>query len=125
MSGRTMASRIVRFGKGITNTTPYGKRMERLSNRIFNEVTRTTDAKSMKMIKILSAEPLEQQDQKSVSYYPNLPMFHYLTKLLYFHGVFMDEHLIWRKIQDEIQIKRGKVVRPVIGEGKRAQLRKK
>uniref|UniRef100_A0A0K0EZU3 Small ribosomal subunit protein mS33 n=1 Tax=Strongyloides venezuelensis TaxID=75913 RepID=A0A0K0EZU3_STRVS len=125
MSGRTMASRIVRYGDRITNTTPYGKRMERLSNRIFNEVTTPTDDKSMKIVKMLAAEPLEQQDQKSVSYYPNLPMFHYLTKLLYFHGLFKDDHVIWRKLQDEIKINRGKVVRPVIGEGKRAQLRKK
>lgn len=73
----------------------------------------------------MSAEPLEQQEQKSVSYYPNLPMFHYLSKLLYLHGLFFDEHVVWRKYQDELKLLRAKVVKPVIGEGKRAQLRSK
>uniref|UniRef100_A0A0N4ZR91 Small ribosomal subunit protein mS33 n=1 Tax=Parastrongyloides trichosuri TaxID=131310 RepID=A0A0N4ZR91_PARTI len=125
MSGKTMASRIVTVGRGITNTTPYGKRMERLSNRIFGEVTRPTDTKSMKVVRIMSSEPLEQQEQKSLSYYPNLPMFHYLTKLLRLHGLFFDQHVVWRQLQDELKIARGKVVKPVIGQGKRAQLRGK
>uniref|UniRef100_A0A0K0ELY3 Small ribosomal subunit protein mS33 n=1 Tax=Strongyloides stercoralis TaxID=6248 RepID=A0A0K0ELY3_STRER len=123
MSGKTMASRVIRAGKGITNTTPYGRHMERLSNRIFNEVSIPTDVKSMKVVRVMSAEPLEQQEQKSVSYYPNLPMFHYLTKLLSIHGLFYDEHVLWRKYQDEVKTKKGKVIKPVIGEGKRAQLR--
>ena len=73
----------------------------------------------------MAAEPLEQQEARSVAYFPNLPMFHYLTKMLRFHGLFFDDHVIWRKVQDELKVLRGKVVRPVIGQGKRALLRKK
>jgi hypothetical protein len=39
MSGRVMASRINHFMRGRVETTAYSKRMDRLSNRIFNEVS--------------------------------------------------------------------------------------
>uniref|UniRef100_A0AC35UDP4 28S ribosomal protein S33, mitochondrial n=1 Tax=Rhabditophanes sp. KR3021 TaxID=114890 RepID=A0AC35UDP4_9BILA len=123
MSGKTMVSRIAQFGRGLNQPTPYGKRVERLSNRIFGEVTTPTDIKSQKVVRLMAAEPLEQQEQKSIQYYPNLPMFHYLTKMLRFHGLLFDQHVVWRQVQDELKIARGKIVRPVIGQGKRAQLR--
>lgn len=72
----------------------------------------------------MAAEPLEQRADKNVDYYPNLPMFHYLTKLLRLHGLFFDEHVVWREVQDNLKILRGKVVNPKPGEGKRALLRK-
>ena len=80
-------------------------------------------------------EPYEQRDQLSPKYYPNLPMFHYLTKMLRFHGLFFDDHVVFRQVlkfislifsfqvQDELKMMRGKVVRPPIGQGKRATLR--
>ncbi|KAJ1345471.1 hypothetical protein KIN20_000014 [Parelaphostrongylus tenuis] len=120
---RLAPSRIVHVGRGIGNLTPYGKRMDRLSKRIFGEVIRATDAKSMKVVRIMAAEPYETKEQLSVKYYPNLPMFHYLTKMLRFHGLFFDDHVVFRQVQDELKILRGKVVRPPIGEGKRALLR--
>ncbi|VDM64616.1 unnamed protein product [Angiostrongylus costaricensis] len=88
---RLAPSRIIHAGRGIGNLTPYGKRMDRLSRRIFGEVVRATDNKSMKVIRIMAAEPYETKEQLSV--------------------------------QDELKIIRGKVVRPPIGEGKRALLR--
>ncbi|TMS40047.1 hypothetical protein L596_006478 [Steinernema carpocapsae] len=125
MAGRLMASRIGHVGRGISADTAYGKRMDRLSNRIFGEVVRPTDVKSMKVVRVLAAEPLDQQEAKSVGYFPNQPMFHYLTKMLRLHGLYMDDHVVWRQVQDELKTIRGKVVNPVIGQGKRAQLRKK
>uniref|UniRef100_A0A7E4UMR2 Small ribosomal subunit protein mS33 n=1 Tax=Panagrellus redivivus TaxID=6233 RepID=A0A7E4UMR2_PANRE len=109
--------------RGIAQQTAYGKRIDRLSNRIFGEVTRPTDLRSHKVVRVMSQEPLEQREDKSVSYFPNQPMFHYLTKMLRFHGLFFDDHVVWRRVQDELKVLRGKVVRPVIGQGKRAQLR--
>ncbi|KAK6039450.1 DNA 3'-phosphatase [Cooperia oncophora] len=45
----------------------------------------------------MSAEPDETKEQLSVKYYPNLPMFHYLTKMLRFHGLLFDEHVVFRQ----------------------------
>lgn len=123
MSGPVIASRIARTARGLSQPTAYGKRVDRLSNRIFGEVVRPTDVRSHKVVRVMSAEPLEQREDKSVNYFPNVPMFHYLTKMLRFHGLFFDDHVIWRRVQDELKVLRGKVVHPVIGQGKRAQLR--
>ncbi|CAJ0928675.1 unnamed protein product, partial [Mesorhabditis belari] len=123
MGTRLMASRISHATRGLGLPTPYGKRIERLSNRIFGEITTPTDVKSLKVIRVMSAEPLEQKDQLKPEYYPNLPMFHYLTKMLRFHGLFFDDHVVYRQVQDELKVLRGKVVRPPIGQGKRALLR--
>ncbi|KAF7632585.1 hypothetical protein Mgra_00008032 [Meloidogyne graminicola] len=104
----------------------YGKRMMRLSNKIFGEVARPTDEKSMRVVtEIMSNEPWEQQEIYSVQYYPNLPMFHYLTKMLKMHGIYYDEHVVWREVQNEIRLAKGKVVFPKIGEGKQKAKREK
>ncbi|GMR48751.1 hypothetical protein PMAYCL1PPCAC_18946, partial [Pristionchus mayeri] len=125
MGSRLAASRIQLIGRGMNQPTPFGKRMDRLQSRIFNEVVIPTDTRSHKVIRVMSAEPLETKEQLSPKYYPNLPMFHYLTKLLRLHGLFFDDHVIFRQVQDELKTLRGKVVRPPIGQGKRAQLRGK
>lgn len=130
MTGRVIASRIGHLTRGLNNQTPYGQRMERLSNRIFNEVVfqifyilefkflqviRPTNASSRKTVRVMAAEPLEQRADKHIDYYPNLPMFHYLTKLLRLHGVFFDEHVVWREVQNNLKVLRGKVVNPKPG----------
>lgn len=46
---RLAASRIAHVGRGIGDVTPYGKRIDRLRKRIFGEVVRATDTKSMKV----------------------------------------------------------------------------
>ncbi|MFH4981446.1 hypothetical protein AB6A40_008155 [Gnathostoma spinigerum] len=45
--------------------------------------------------------------------------------MLRLHGLFFDDHVVWRQVQDELKTLRGKVVRPPIGQGKRALLRGK
>jgi len=69
-------------------------------------------------------------------------MFHYLTKMLKLHGVYFDEHVVWREVQvwnffhknfskknffskDEIRLAKGKIVHPKIGEGKQKAKREK
>uniref|UniRef100_A0A1I7WCS4 mRNA guanylyltransferase n=1 Tax=Heterorhabditis bacteriophora TaxID=37862 RepID=A0A1I7WCS4_HETBA len=94
---RMAPSRIIRAGRGITQATAFGKRIDRLSARIFGEVVRPTDKKSMKVVRVMSAEPLEQKEVLSPAYYPNLPMFHYLTKMLRFHGLLFDSHVMFRQ----------------------------
>lgn len=120
---RLAASRIVHAGRGIGEATAYGKRMDRLSARVFGDVVHPTDKRSMKVVRVMAMEPYEQREQLSPQYYPNLPMFHYLTKMLRFHGLFFDDHVLFRQVQDELKTIRGKVVRPPIGQGKRAMLR--
>lgn len=92
-----------------------------------------------KVVRVMSMEPYEQRENLSPKYYPNLPMFHYLTKMLRLHGLFFDDHVVFRdvsslieisknlmfQVQDTLKVMRGKVVRPPIGQGKRAQLRGK
>nr|CAD2167661.1 unnamed protein product [Meloidogyne enterolobii] len=100
--------------------------MQRLSNKIFGEVTRPTDIKSIRVAnEIMKNEPWEQQEVYSPEYYPNLPMFHYLTKMLKLHGVYFDEHVVWREVQNEIRLAKGKIVHPKIGEGKQKAKREK
>lgn len=79
----------------------------------------------MKVVRVMAAEPLEQNTWKNTEYHHNLPMFHYLTKMLRFHGLFFDEHVVFREMQNQLKVLRGKVVFPVIGQGKRAQIRGK
>ncbi|CAI4227132.1 unnamed protein product [Auanema sp. JU1783] len=120
---RLAVSRIAQVGRGMGQPTSFGKRMDRLSSRIFSEVVLPTDTKSQKVVRVMAMEPYEQREQLSPEYYPNLPMFHYLTKMLRYHGLFFDDHIVFRQVQDELKMMRGKVVRPAIGQGKRAQLR--
>uniref|UniRef100_A0A914H0X8 Small ribosomal subunit protein mS33 n=1 Tax=Globodera rostochiensis TaxID=31243 RepID=A0A914H0X8_GLORO len=102
----------------LNERTEYGRRMKRLSHRIFGEVTLQADKKTMRVAEIMAAEPWEQQAKLSEKYYPNTPMFHYLVKMLKMHGLFFDEHLVWREVQNEIRIAKGKIIHPPIGAGK-------
>ncbi|VDN41007.1 unnamed protein product [Gongylonema pulchrum] len=105
---KMMASRINLATRGINCETEYGRHMEDLSRRIFTEPPRTTHSKNLKVVRVMSEEPLEQQPFKALDYYPNQPMFHYLTKMLRFHGLYFDEHVVWRDIQNRLKIARGK-----------------
>lgn len=120
---KTMLSRINLATRGINCETEYGRHMNDLSRRIFTEPQRTTESKNLKVVRVMSEEPLEQQSFKAIDYYPNQPMFHYLTKMLRFHGLCFDEHIVWREVQNRLKSARGKMLYPPIGQGKRAQLR--
>ncbi|KAL7075240.1 hypothetical protein ACQ4LE_005657 [Meloidogyne hapla] len=118
--------KIPKPSRVLDDDSEHGKRMIRLSNKIFGEVTRPTDKKSMRIVnEIMANEPWEQQEVYSPEYYPNLPMFHYLTKMLKLHGLYFDEHVVWREVQNEIRLAKGKIVHPKIGEGKQKAKREK
>lgn len=68
MAIKVMASRINLATRGINCDTPYGVAMDELSKRIFTEVVRATDSKSMKVVRIMSAEPWEQMEHKTLSF---------------------------------------------------------
>ena len=65
----------------------YAKRMTRLAARIFGEVYRPTDQKSMKVVKIFSAQPLDKNPEIT-NYYPDHWKIHSLMSKLRFHGLY-------------------------------------
>lgn len=92
----------------LTNlTTNYAKRMNRLSNKIFGEVVRTTNSKSMKVVKLFSEKPLDKRPEV-VEYYPRLRESHVLMKHLRWYGLFRDEHQDFKEEYQRLRALRGK-----------------
>ncbi|XP_015907256.1 small ribosomal subunit protein mS33 [Parasteatoda tepidariorum] len=106
------------FLPGMSN---YATRMTRLSARIFGEVARPTNNKSMKVVRILSARP-KDLDPYYVDHYPPHPQYSQLIAILREHGLFRDEHLDFKEEMVRQKILRGKV-KPKPGQGKRAKAR--
>jgi len=65
----------------------YAKHMAQLSARIFGEVVRPTDRKSMKVVRLFAAEPLNKIPYV-VEYYPRHAEISYLMKQLRYLGLF-------------------------------------
>lgn len=65
----------------------YALRMARLSARIFGEVVRPTDNKSMKVVKLFSEQPLAKQ-KEVYDYYPPHNTYFALMKKLRFFGLY-------------------------------------
>nr|CAI5829557.1 unnamed protein product [Callosobruchus analis] len=51
-------SNYAKYADLVKQSTEYARRMARLSNRIFGEVARPTNSKSMKVVKLFSEEPV-------------------------------------------------------------------
>ncbi|KAH8347395.1 small ribosomal subunit protein mS33 [Drosophila kikkawai] len=98
--------------------TQYARRMNYLSNRIFGEVARTTNEKSMKVVRMFSEEPIHKRDYV-VNWYPRHVETHLLMKNLRDYGLFRDEHLDFKDEMKRLRKLRGKAP-PKKGEGKRA-----
>ena len=90
-------------------TSNYAKRMNRLSNRIFGEVIRSTNSKSMKVVKLLSEKPIDKRPE-IVEYYPRLRQSHLLMKNLRWYGLFRDEHQDFKEEFQRLRELRGKPV---------------
>jgi small subunit ribosomal protein S33 len=103
--------------------TNYAFRMNRLSKRIFGEVVRSTNSKSMKVVKLFSEKPIYQRPEM-VEYYPRHVETHKLMMKLRSYGLFRDEHQDFKEEMTRLRALRGKV-KPVKGEGKRAMLKNK
>ncbi|KAH9374035.1 hypothetical protein HPB48_005304 [Haemaphysalis longicornis] len=101
----------------------YAKRMALLSARIFGEVSRPTNKKSMRVVQLFSDLP-HDLNPEVVAWYPP---HHQLTTLMFrlrMHGLYRDEHQDFKEEMIRLRKLRGKG-RPNKGEGKRAMLAKK
>lgn len=65
----------------------YAKRMARLSARIFTEVARPTNEKSMKVVKLYAAKPIEKSPE-IVEYYPRHVELSALMRRLQYLGLY-------------------------------------
>lgn len=110
---------MYKYADLIKNTTNYARRMNRLSNRIFGEVVRPTNAKSMKVVQLFSEEPLHKRPD-IVAYYPRHVETHVLIRNLRDYGLFRDEHQDFKEEMTRLRALRGKAP-PKKGEGKRAK----
>lgn len=87
--------------------TNYAKRMNRLSNRIFGEVIRPTNQKSMKVIKLFSEKPVNKRPE-IVEYYPRIKETETLMTHLRNYGLFRDEHKDFKEEFQRLRELRGK-----------------
>lgn len=88
-------------------TTNYARRMKRLSNRIFGEVVRPTNSKSMKVVKLFSVEPWNQRKDIK-DYYPRHVETGWLMKKLRDYGLYRDEHVDFQEEMARMRLLRGK-----------------
>jgi small subunit ribosomal protein S33 len=116
--------------------TPYAKRMQFLSNRIFGEIgelqlrsvkienfkhffsARPTNIKSTKVARMYAEQPREKKDWVG-NWYPRHVETFYLMQNLRSLGLYRDEHQDWKEEMRRMRFLRGK--RPFVkGQGKRA-----
>ncbi|XP_043264607.1 28S ribosomal protein S33, mitochondrial [Colletes gigas] len=89
-------------------STKYATRMNHLSNRIFGEVTRSTNSKSMKVVKLFSALPLHK-DPNIINYYPRHKEIDTLMDHLRNYGLFRNEHKDFIEEKQRLRELRGKM----------------
>lgn len=87
--------------------TVYARRMNHLSNRIFGEVTRETNAKSMKVVKMYSEKPTYMRPGV-INYYPRHVETNDLMRHLRYYGLFRDEHQDFKEEMARQRVLRGK-----------------
>ncbi|KAI4495469.1 hypothetical protein M0802_008683 [Mischocyttarus mexicanus] len=87
--------------------TSYANRMNRLSNRIFGEVVRQTNKKSLKVVKLFSEKPVQKRPE-IVDYYPRHKDIQKLMSHLRDYGLFRDEHEDFKEEYDRLRELRGK-----------------
>ncbi|KAM9845805.1 small ribosomal subunit protein mS33 isoform 1-T2 [Aulostomus maculatus] len=100
----------------------YAVRMAQLSARIFGDVARPTDSKSMKVFKLFKDTPMSKQ-KEVYDWYPQHNIYYNMTKKLRFMGLFRDEHEDFNEEMLRVRRLRGKG-KPKKGEGKRATKKK-
>ncbi|EPQ13184.1 28S ribosomal protein S33, mitochondrial [Myotis brandtii] len=106
----------------MSSLSEYALRMTRLSARLFGEVARPTDSKSMKVVKLFSEQPLAKR-KETYDWYPNHNTYFALMGILRFYGLYRDEHQDFKEEQRRLKKLRGKG-KPRKGEGKRAAKKK-
>lgn len=98
---------VYKYAKILQSGTEYARRMKSLSNRIFNEVTRPTSTKSMRVVKMYSEEPLYMRED-IVKYYPKHVEMGQLMLRLREYGLFRDEHMDFSQEMKRLRALRGK-----------------
>ncbi|CDW57337.1 28S ribosomal protein S33, mitochondrial [Trichuris trichiura] len=101
----------------------YQRKIDLLSKKIFNQLPTKLTTRNDKVVYWFRRMRFSENDYR-INYYPPHPMFHALTQMLRFHGLYRDEHQDFMDEFKRIDILRGKGP-PKPGEGKRAKLRKK
>ncbi|XP_056604740.1 28S ribosomal protein S33, mitochondrial isoform X1 [Triplophysa dalaica] len=104
---------------GLSN---YALRMARLSARIFGDVSRHTDTRSMKVVELFKEPPLAQR-KEVYDWYPPHKIYYSMTQKLRYIGLFRDEHQDFKEEMRRLRKLRGKG-KPKKGEGKRAMKKK-
>lgn len=89
-------------------TTEYARRMNRLRNRIFGEVARTTNTRSMRVVRLFSEQPVNLQ-KEVYGYYPRHPETGELMAKLRYYGLYRDEHADFVEEMVRMRALRGKV----------------
>uniref|UniRef100_A0A8C0WLU9 Small ribosomal subunit protein mS33 n=1 Tax=Castor canadensis TaxID=51338 RepID=A0A8C0WLU9_CASCN len=102
----------------MSSLSEYALRMSRLSARLFGEVAKPTDSKSMKVVKLFSEQPLAKR-KETYDWYPNHNTYFALMGTLPFLGFYRDEHQDFKDEQRHLKKLHGKG-KPKKGEGKRA-----
>ncbi|XP_026468286.1 28S ribosomal protein S33, mitochondrial [Ctenocephalides felis] len=87
--------------------TNYARRMNHLSNRIFGEVTRPTNPKSLRVLRMFSEKPLEKRPE-IVDYYPRHVETYSLMMRLRYYGLYRDEHEDFKDEMNRMRALRGK-----------------
>ncbi|GAB5568843.1 28S ribosomal protein S33 [Prionailurus iriomotensis] len=103
----------------MSSLSEYALRMSRLSARLFGEVARPTDSKSMKVVKLFSEQPLAKR-KETYDWYPNHNTYFALMGTLRFLGLYRDEHQDFKEEQMRLKKLRGKG-KPRKGEGRKEQ----
>lgn len=71
----------------MANLSSYAVRMARLSARIFGDVVRPTDSKSLKVVKLFKDPPMAQK-KEVYDWYPQHKIYYSLTQKLRYMGLF-------------------------------------
>jgi len=108
---------------GGASLSNYAKRMARLSAQIFGEVARPTDGKSLRVVRLFAAKPLDKSPE-IYEYYPRHSQINYLMLQLRNLGLIRNEHADFNEEMTRLRALRGKV-RPEKGKGKQAAKKKK
>ncbi|EFN89631.1 28S ribosomal protein S33, mitochondrial [Harpegnathos saltator] len=85
----------------------YAMRMNRLSNRIFGEVVRPTNQKSMKVVKLFAEKPVNKRSEV-VNYYPRTKETETMMDHLRNYGLYRNEHKDFNEEYNRLRLLRGK-----------------
>lgn len=100
-------SRYAKYAELTKLSTEYARRMTRLSNRIFGEVVRPTNPKSMKVVRMFSEKPLHLR-REVTHYYPRHVETGWLMMKLRYYGLYRDEHADFQDEMERMRVLRGK-----------------